>query len=113
MEHSSIPTAKRAPCPSSDYQLTPLRYWKSPKTGGNYPIEWRVEVPKLELDLVVSTPVPAQELVLEPIAYWEGLMDAKGTRAGHSVQGHGYLELTGYAGEIVGLAAPASQDAAP
>lgn len=99
--------------PVSDYQLTPLRYWKSPKTGGNYPIEWRVEVPALGLDLVVSTPVPAQELVLEPIAYWEGLMDAKGTRAGHPVQGHGYVELTGYTGEIVGLAAPASQDAAP
>ncbi len=97
----------------SDYRLTPVRLWKSPRTGGNYPIEWRVEVPALGIDLVVSTPVPAQELVLEPIAYWEGLIDAKGTRAGQPVEGQGYLELTGYAGELVGLAAPAGQDKAP
>jgi len=39
-----------------------------------------------------------------PIAYWEGLIDVAGTRAGHEVKGHGYMELTGYAGALVGLA---------
>ena len=72
-----------------------------------------MEVPTLGIDLIVSTPVAAQELVLEPIAYWEGMVDAKGTREKQPIQGRGYVELTGYAGELVGLAAPATQDLPP
>ena len=94
-----------------DYTMTPVRHWKSDRTGGEYPIEWRVEVPALSISLIVSTPVPAQELVLEPIAYWEGLVEAKGTREGKPVEGQGYVELTGYAGELVGLATPADEPA--
>ena len=37
------------------------------------------------------------------VAYWEGLIDVVGTRAGAKVRGHGYMELTGYAGALVGL----------
>jgi predicted secreted hydrolase len=95
-----------------DYSLTPIRHWKSARSGGEYPIEWRVEVPALQIDLIVTTPMPAQELVLEPIAYWEGLVQAKGTRSGKPIQGQGYVELTGYAGELVGLATP-SEEAVP
>jgi len=47
-----------------------------------------------------------QELVLTPISYWEGSVRAKGTRGGKEVQGRGYLEMTGYAGGLVGLQAP-------
>ena len=32
--------------------------------------------------------------------------DVRGTRGGCAVNGHGYLELTGYAGAVVGLSAP-------
>ena len=88
----------------ADYQLTPLREWKSPQTGGRYPIAWQLAVPKLGLQLRIDTPLAAQELVLQPIAYWEGLIDFTGTRAGTAVRGHGYMELTGYAGALVGLA---------
>ena len=89
-----------------EMRLTPLRYWKSKRTGGNYPVGWRVEVPGLKLDIEVTTPVEAQELALEPVAYWEGMIDVRGTRAEREVRGHGYLELTGYAGAVVGLSAP-------
>jgi predicted secreted hydrolase len=41
--------------------------------------------------------------VLKPIAYWEGLVDAAGLRKGEAVRGQGYMELTGYAGALVGL----------
>ena len=41
--------------------------------------------------------------MLKPIAYWEGLIDVQATRAGQRVSGHGYMELTGYAGALVGL----------
>ena len=47
-----------------------------------------------------------QELVLRPISYWEGSVQANGTREGKAVQGRGYLEMTGYAGGLVGLQAP-------
>lgn len=87
-----------------DYQLTPLREWKSPQTGGSYPIAWALKVPKLNLEMRIETPLASQELVLQPIAYWEGLVDGTGTRAGAAVRAHGYMELTGYAGALVGLA---------
>jgi predicted secreted hydrolase len=88
---------------ADELKLTPVRWWQSKKTGGRYPIGWRIEVPALTLVAEISTPVEAQELVLQPISYWEGLIDARATRAGKPVTAHGYLELTGYAGEVVGL----------
>lgn len=89
-----------------EIRLTPTRFWQSKKTGGRYPVAWKIEVPRLELALEVTTPVDSQELALAPVAYWEGLIDARGSREGRAVSGHGYLELTGYAGELVGLSAP-------
>ena len=86
-----------------DYQLTPLKFWTSPETGGRYPIAWQLAVPKLDLTARIETPIERQELVLKPIAYWEGLIDVQATRAGRRVRGHGYMELTGYAGALVGL----------
>lgn len=86
-----------------DYTLTARKFWTSKATGGRYPIAWELVVPSLELRLSVTTPVENQELVLQPIAYWEGLIDATGTRGTRPVRAHGYLELTGYAGELVGL----------
>ena len=89
-----------------ELRLTPTKFWQSTKTRGRYPIGWRVEVPPLGIDLEVSTPVEAQELALDPVAYWEGMIDVRGTNGGRAVRGHGYLELTGYAGDVVGLSAP-------
>jgi predicted secreted hydrolase len=86
-----------------DYELTPSQYWTSKETGGRYPVAWQLAVPKLGVQLRISTPLTAQELVLKPIAYWEGLIDVEGTRAGAKMHGHGYMELTGYAGALVGL----------
>jgi predicted secreted hydrolase len=84
-------------------KLTPVDFWTSKATGGRYPIAWSVEVPKLDLRLKITTPLRNQELVLKPIAYWEGLVDAGGARGGQPVRGQGYMELTGYAGALVGL----------
>jgi predicted secreted hydrolase len=83
-----------------DYTLTPVEFWKSPANGARYPVAWEIAVPRLDLQLRVSTPLPAQELALEAIAYWEGAIDVEGTRAGQPVRGQGYMELTGYAGPL-------------
>lgn len=82
-----------------EFTMTPGARWTSPATGGVYPLEWRVEVPKLKLDLKVTTPLRAQEIVPtngRGPAYWEGAVDATGSGA----RGVGYLEMTGYAGPL-------------
>ncbi len=87
-------------------QVTATKQWKSPQSRAEYPGSWQVKIPSLDLNLTVTTPVANQELALQPVTYWEGLIDVIGTRAGHAVRGHGYVELTGYAGAVVGLSDP-------
>jgi predicted secreted hydrolase len=94
------------PLRNEDFELVPGRVWRSRQTGGNYPVEWKLRIPKFGMELDVEAAVDGQELVLSPIAYWEGSVRARGKRAGHAVKGRGYLEMTGYAGGLVGLQAP-------
>ena len=79
---------------ADEYRMTPGRKWKSPATGADYPIEWRVEVPALGIALDVTTPVEGQEVVATRggPSYWEGLVDYRG----RGRRGVGYLEMTGY-----------------
>jgi predicted secreted hydrolase len=92
---------------NSDFVLTPGRIWKSKASGANYPVTWGLEIDSLGLKLAISARLDRQELVLTPISYWEGSIQANGTRDGRQVTALGYLEMTGYAGPIVGMQAPA------
>jgi predicted secreted hydrolase len=94
------------PVKDEDFELVPGRTWRSKETGGDYPVEWKLRIPKLDVELEVSAAMDAQELVLRPISYWEGSVRARGTRQGQELRGRGYLEMTGYAGGLVGLQAP-------
>ena len=77
----------------------PLRYWKSPLSQANYPIEWLVRTPA---DFyTVRALVENQELDSRGSTgaiYWEGLCELLDSN-GHRV-GRGYLEMTGYAGAL-------------
>lgn len=87
----------------NDLRLTPQQTWKSPRTGGAYPIGWLLEVPRLGITLTATARIEDQELVSERRlgpSYWEGLMEYRGTRSGKALKGKGYLELTGYAGDV-------------
>jgi predicted secreted hydrolase len=75
--------------------FTPLRTWRSPRTGTSYPVSetlrtgaltWRLDplMDDQELDSSQSTGA----------VYWEG---AVAVSRGGKTLGHGYLELTGYA----------------
>ena len=75
------------------------RHWTSPHTQASYPVEWLLTTPSgrwriaalrddQELDSRNST----------GSVYWEGLSALK--REDGRVVGHGYLELTGYAGRL-------------
>jgi predicted secreted hydrolase len=94
---------------NEDFELLPGRTWKSPESGGEYPVAWTLRIPRLGLELEVEAALDAQELVLAPISYWEGSILATGTKGGREVRGRGYLEMTGYAGGLVGLQAPGTR----
>ena len=84
----------------SDFQMTPTAFWKSKASGAQYPIGWRISLPAQGVEFTVRATLEDQELKLGPITYWEGAIDATGTRDGKEIKGRGYLELTGYAGRL-------------
>jgi predicted secreted hydrolase len=87
---------------ANEFQLRPEKYWASGVSKANYPVVWRLSVPKLNLDLQIIPSVEDQELNLA-VVYWEGSIKLQGQRAGKPVAGFGYMELTGYQGDAPGL----------
>jgi predicted secreted hydrolase len=85
---------------ASDFQMTPLEFWKSKTSGGRYPVTWKVAIPGEKIEFTLSPALDDQELRINPITYWEGAIDVSGTRDGQAITGRGYLELTGYAGRL-------------
>ena len=89
----------------SDFSLEPLRTWRSPHSGGRYPVQWRLSLPGQRLSLTVTAAQPDQELRTPRstgVTYWEGAVVVTGTRGTDPVAGRGYLEMTGYAGQSMG-----------
>ncbi len=72
---------------STDFTLDRLRMW------GKYPIEWRIRIPRLNVELTCRPVLENQELKAQHggPGYWEGAVDYSGTQ-----KGVGYLEMTGY-----------------
>jgi len=89
-----------------DFELEPLRRWRSPKTGGLYPVAWRLNA--ADFELIIEARMDNQELTFEPVVYWEGAVTARGRRGSSEIRGSGYLEMTGYGGPLAGLQAPES-----
>jgi predicted secreted hydrolase len=78
----------------SDFELQPLEYWTSPRSGARYPVKWKIAVPSLKIALECAAAIPDQELLAEDRGgptYWEGAARYRG-----SAEGVGYLEMTGY-----------------
>ena len=84
--------------PRETVAFEPLRRWRSPRTGLDYPVEWRLRI-------------GARMLLLQPLMddqeldsrrstgtiYWEGAVRVM--EDGREI-GRGYLEMTGYGGTI-------------
>jgi len=90
----------------SDLAVTVLDRWKSPRSKGEYPSRWRIQVPSAKIDLTISPLLADQELQTEGstgITYWEGAVAGKGLSGGREVTCEGYAELTGYAGSLGGI----------
>jgi predicted secreted hydrolase len=85
---------------ASDFQMIPTSFWKSSASGAQYPVGWRIVLPSQQVEFTIKAALDNQELKLGAITYWEGAIDAIGTREAKPVKGRGYLELTGYAGTL-------------
>jgi len=84
----------------ADFKIKATGSWKSPKTGGTYPMGWTVEIPSEKLTATVTPSFPDQELNTKKtsgVTYWEGTAAVDGTKDKRKVTGQAYVEMTGYA----------------
>jgi len=84
---------------AEDVVVEETDHWQSPNSGIRYPSRWKISVPKEKLELLVEPSMADQENNLT-VRYWEGAVKISGVQQANSgeleVNGHGYVELTGY-----------------
>ncbi|MER3430174.1 MAG: carotenoid 1,2-hydratase [Blastocatellia bacterium] len=84
---------------NSQFKIEPIGVWRSSSTGAEYPSNWIVTVPSIELTLRITPLIEDQELDTRGttmIVYWEGACDVTGNVRGNQVAGRAYVELVGY-----------------
>jgi predicted secreted hydrolase len=86
---------------NEQFEIKVIDTWRSPNSGAEYPSEWLLVVPDLELQLEIKPLVADQEMDVS-YAYWEGAVKIEGNQSDARVSGIGYVELTGYAESIEG-----------
>jgi predicted secreted hydrolase len=82
---------------ASEFTLNPGRLWHK------YPVDWKISIPSLGLQLTERTTLDEQELATPSSpspSYWEGAVTYSGTIHQKAIQGVGYLEMTGYSQPI-------------
>lgn len=77
---------------TDDITLTPLA--TSAVVGRDLPTRWRVEIPSVEIDMVIEAP-HANRWMTTSVPYWEGEVVVNDRDSGEPL-GEGYLEMTGY-----------------
>jgi predicted secreted hydrolase len=83
-----------------DFSIRVLDTWRSPHTQGEYPANWEIHLDEQNCLLEVTPWMADQELDFPAVTYWEGAVRFEGTCDGGQIQGNGYVELTGYAGNL-------------
>lgn len=95
-----LPSGQTQHLSIDDIQISPTGFWKSPHSKGRYPIKWKLSIPRLMCNVNITARVSDQEM-LTPLStgvtYWEGSVNAQGDKGGRSINGSGYVEMTGYA----------------
>lgn len=86
----------------AEVRFQPGPSWTSPRSGATYPVGWTVELGNgpAKRRFTVEPMMTDQELdsrASTDTIYWEG---AVRVREAGVERGHGYLEMTGYAGEL-------------
>ena len=88
------------PVQKTDFEITVLDQWRSPHTKGVYPSSWKIQLNKPECLLEIRPWMADQELHFPTVTYWEGAVRFEGLCNGVPRRGNGYVELTGYAGNV-------------
>lgn len=89
---------------ADEVRFEPLRSWRSPRTGADYPVSWRVALTLAtgERQFRIEPLLDDQELDSRRstgAVYWEGAVRLHETTTDGATHeaGQGYLEMTGYA----------------
>jgi predicted secreted hydrolase len=88
-----------------DFVIESTGQWTSPHSKGTYPSGWELKVKSLGLVISAKPVLKDQELMTRgstQITYWEGAVSVDVKKKGKGIKGQGYVELTGYAGELGG-----------
>ena len=85
---------------NSDFEIRVLDEWRSPHTGGVYPSGWEIRLTEPDCLLTLQPWMDNQELRFPAVNYWEGAVRFEGTCNGVAARGNGYVELTGYVGNV-------------
>lgn len=88
-----------------DFTIEPLQTWQSLETDAEYPAQWRIKLTDYGYEMIIRPTFNEQEMTTEEstgITYWEGSVTIEATADGKKVNGHGYVELTGYTGKSLG-----------
>jgi predicted secreted hydrolase len=83
-----------------DFEVKVLEHWKSPHSGALYPSRWHIRILPLNVELSILPNLADQELITTRttrVTYWEGSVSISGLSRDKSVDGVGYVEMTGYA----------------
>jgi predicted secreted hydrolase len=83
------------------WQLTVTDTWASSESNAEYPAGWQISIPELDLAIEGRPLMSDQELNVST-TYWEGAVEFSGAIGGKTVEGKGYIEMTGYAESITG-----------
>jgi predicted secreted hydrolase len=93
----------RMPLAPKDYTIEVLERWTSPHSKASYPAKWKITIPSVGFEGIVTPYVADQELRTENsarVTYWEGAASVEGKLNGQALAAEGYVELTGYAGAL-------------
>jgi predicted secreted hydrolase len=96
------PDGTRTHLDLTDIQFTRGRKWTSAASGGEYTLEWTIDIAKVKLSLKIAAAQDDQEIKPENrsgVMYYEGATRVSGTLDGAAVKGDGYLEITGAPGQ--------------
>ena len=83
------------PIDHTDWTIDVLDTWHSPTSKADYPSQWHIEIPKLDLVLDGHPLMPNQELNFST-TYWEGAVAFEGEKGDRPLSAKGYIEMTGY-----------------
>lgn len=89
------PQGERTRLTRSDVELEVMDHWEGAQSGARYPSTWRLRIPSENVRLTI-TPYFADQEMNTSVRYWEGAVRVEGTTGGQSIDGSGYVELTGY-----------------